>query len=170
MEERHKDLYSEIRSTVSDRISNEERVPSQTSMWRHWLRSCRMSEMWRHAPQSDIFSELNPPEQSGWKKKDNGSYVFDWDSQEQVKGTIEFLTKCCFCKKKAAKQSTVEAVKQDGIVVLGATVMPAPTCLKVQNQTTRIRMTNLMLKVRSQARRTRTHNAQVALRMNRRMV
>ena len=63
-----------------------------------------------------------------------------------------------------------ELANQRGIVVLGATVMAAPTCLKVQSQTTRIRMTNLMPKVRRQARRIRTHNAQVALRMKRRLV
>ncbi len=55
MEERHEAWYSEIRSTVSDRISNEEeRVPSQMSMWRHWLRSCWVSQMWKHSPESDI--------------------------------------------------------------------------------------------------------------------
>ena len=108
------------------------------------------------------------------KKGHDGNYVFDWDSpelQEQVKGTIEFLTKGCSCKKKkAAKRTNVGTAKQDGIVVLGSTVMAAPTCLKVQTQTTRIQMSNLMLKVRRQTRRTRIRNAQVALRMKRRMV
>ena len=40
------------------------------------------------------------------KKGHDGNYVFDWDSpelQEQVKGTIEFLTKGCSCKKKGCK-------------------------------------------------------------------
>ena len=81
MKERHEAWYSEIRSTVSDRISNEEeRMPSQTPMWRHWLRSCWVSQMWKHSPELDIFGELNAPEQSGWKREEDGSYVFDWDS------------------------------------------------------------------------------------------
>ena len=166
VEERHKDWYSEIRSTVSDRISNEEeRVPSHTSMWCHWLRSCWVSEMWRHAPESDIFGELNPPGQSGWKKENDGSYDFDWDSpelQEQVKGTIEFLTMGCSCKKGCKT---------------GQHCGPGCNCHcctnlfeGIQSQTTKIWMTNLMPKVRRQARRIRTHNAQVALRMKRRMV
>lgn len=96
VKERHEAWYSKIRSTVSDRISNEEeRVPSQTSMWRHWLRSCWVSKMWKNSVESDIFTNLNIPEQSGWKQEEDGNYVYDWDSpelQKQVEDTIDFLT------------------------------------------------------------------------------
>ncbi len=29
-----------------------------------------------NSPESDIFGELNAPEQSGWKQEEDGSYVF----------------------------------------------------------------------------------------------
>ena len=39
--ERHRTWPQKIREAVSDRITNEEeRVPSFTSLWRHWLRAC----------------------------------------------------------------------------------------------------------------------------------
>ncbi len=103
VEERHKVWYSEIRSIVSERICNEEeRVPSYTAMWRHWLRSCWVAEMWSHSIDEDMYCELNEPDQSGWKQDEDGSYIFDWDSQElqqKVQETICFLTKGCSCKK-----------------------------------------------------------------------
>ena len=39
--EQHRLLYNEIRTIVGDRIiCEEERMPSYTSMWHHWLCSC----------------------------------------------------------------------------------------------------------------------------------
>ena len=38
---RHRKWLDRIRTVVADRIKyEEERVPSFTSLWRHWLRSC----------------------------------------------------------------------------------------------------------------------------------
>ena len=111
----------------------------------------------------DIFGELNAPEQSGWKREEDGKYVFDWDSPElweQVQDTIGFLTKGCSCKHGC---SDVGIVRKDASVGLGVTVMVVLTFLGIQ--TTRTQLTSLKTKVRRQTRRTRTHNAQVALRM-----
>ena len=47
LKEQHLLWYNNIRQVVSDRItSEEERMPSPTSMWRHWLRACWVACMW----------------------------------------------------------------------------------------------------------------------------
>ena len=45
-EEKHEAWLQEIRKIVCDRIlSEEDRVPSFISLWRHWMRSCWVSQM-----------------------------------------------------------------------------------------------------------------------------
>ena len=103
--ERHKVWLNTIREVVSDRIINEEdRVPTFTSLWRHWLRSCWVSQMWQHSSQDDIstLQVLPPPESSGWLLQADGNYIIDWeahDVQQMIKDNIEFLTKRCSCTK-----------------------------------------------------------------------
>lgn len=103
MTEQHKAWYSEIRSIVSDRITNEEeRMPSLTSMWRHWLRSCWVAKMWSNSIEEDPYQGLPPPEECGWCLDESGAYTYDWECPEvvsKVKDTINFLTKGCSCKK-----------------------------------------------------------------------
>ena len=93
---------TEIRKVVSERILNEEeRVLSITALWRHWLRSCWVSQMWQNSSEEDVFSSLPLPEESGWNKSDDG-YTFDWEApeiQSKVQETIDFLMKGCNCKK-----------------------------------------------------------------------
>ena len=95
--------HRNIRGIVGDRIcSEEERMPSYTSLWRHWLRSCWVANMWKHSPNRDVYGALPPPEECGWKKDSTGHYEFDWDSpdlQTTVQETINFLMKGCSCKK-----------------------------------------------------------------------
>ena len=56
-QERHHKWLQTIRSVVADRItSEEERVPSFTSLWRHWLRSCWISQLWQFSNLSDVSS------------------------------------------------------------------------------------------------------------------
>ena len=60
LEEKHKQWLHQIREIVGDRIINEEeRVPTFTSLWRHWLRSCWVSQLWQQSNQPDIFSTLS---------------------------------------------------------------------------------------------------------------
>ena len=98
----HESWYDDIRSIVSDRITSEEdRMPSSTSMWRHWLRSCWVAQLYQSAHMPDPYSLLPPPEQSGWKLL-NGEYSVDWECpelQQQIQETIDFLMKGCSCKK-----------------------------------------------------------------------
>ena len=102
-EEQHKAWYNAIRSIVSDRITNEEeRMPSTTAMWRHWMRLCWIAKMWQGSTKQNPFCDLPPPEVCGWLKDDDGTCTFDWECPEvlsHVKETIDFLTKGCSCKK-----------------------------------------------------------------------
>ena len=102
IDEKHQHWLEKIRAVVSERLLNEEdRIPSYTALWRHWLRTCWISEMYKNSPQQDLFEGLPLPENSGWKNED-GTFKIDWDSpdlQDKVKGTIDFLTKGCSCKR-----------------------------------------------------------------------
>ena len=103
MTEKHKQWLQQIREVVGDRIINEEdRVPTFTSLWRHWLRSCWISQMWQRCSYPDIFSTLPAPELSGWVLQSDNNYVIDWESPEvqlNIRHNIELLTKGCSCKK-----------------------------------------------------------------------
>ena len=49
-----------------------------------------------------MYSSLPQPEHSGWTIYEEGRYAIDWEAPEvveKVKHTIQFLTKCCSCKK-----------------------------------------------------------------------
>ena len=63
--------YKAIRSIVSDRITSEaERMPTITSMWRHWLRSCWVVNV-------AIFNNkksIQASEDSGWLKSPSGVF------------------------------------------------------------------------------------------------
>ena len=99
----HQQWYNSIRAIVSDRITKEqERMPSHTSMWRHWLRSCWVSHMWSNSSEEDVHQSLTNPEACGWKKNSDGTFSFDWecpDVLQNVQETIDFLIKGCSCKR-----------------------------------------------------------------------
>jgi len=44
---KHEAWLKEIQKVASERILNEERVPSITSLWQHCLHSCWVSQMWQ---------------------------------------------------------------------------------------------------------------------------
>ena len=73
-DEQHKSWCNEIRSIVSDRITNEEdRMPSITAMWRHWLiRSCWEAKMWTNSTEQNPYHNLPPPEECGWCRNEGG--------------------------------------------------------------------------------------------------
>ena len=83
--ERHRVWLNTIREVVSDRIINkEDRVPTITSLWRHWLRCCWVSQMWQNSYQPDIFSSLPSPQDSGWilHVHPNNTNTLDWEAAE----------------------------------------------------------------------------------------
>ena len=100
---KHEVWLQEIRSVVNDRITTEEeKVPSITSLWRHWIQSCWVAELWKNSAVSDVYSTLPSPEKSGWICKPDGTYEIEWETAEvQAKNqsTIDFLLKGCNCKK-----------------------------------------------------------------------
>ena len=101
--DKHKLWIQQIRRTVVNRVTNEEEcVPSITSLWRHWTRSCWINQMWQNSHLPDMYSPLLQSESCGWLRSDDGGYHVDWEAPEiieRVKNTIEFLTKGCTCKK-----------------------------------------------------------------------
>lgn len=103
IKEKHTTWYDDIRSIVSERISDErDRAPSHTSLWRHWLRCCWVGLTWANSILEDLHTDLPCPETSGWKKTEDGSFQFDWECptvQQAVQHTIDFLTRGCSCKK-----------------------------------------------------------------------
>ena len=107
-QEKHLQWYKAIRAIVGDRITCEqERMPSHSSMWRHWLRSCWIASMWSNSSKDDLQLSLPSPDDYGWKKSTDGTYVVDWECpavQQQVQDTINFLTKGCTCKKGCLSQ------------------------------------------------------------------
>ena len=121
--ERHKIWIKKIRETVSNIILIEEdRVPTYTSLWRHFLRSSWIHQMWQNSTYQDIYSSLLPPEQSGWIK-DGDHYAIDWEASEvmeRIKGTISFLTKGCSCKK-GCRTYNCGCKQQSGHCGLGCT-------------------------------------------------
>lgn len=63
-------------------LSEDERTPSITSLWRHWLRTSYICTLWSNSHLSDIYIRLPPPpETSGWLRMEDGSYVIDWESK-----------------------------------------------------------------------------------------
>ena len=101
-EMRHQSWLQSIREVVSERItSEEERVPTYTSLWRHWLRTCWCLQLWHASSQEDMYKDLPPPETSGWLQLSDGSYIIDWEDkgvQGEIQSTIDYLIRGCACK------------------------------------------------------------------------
>ena len=130
--ERHKLWLEKIRNTVSNRIVNEEeRVPTYTALWRHWLRSCWVSKMWQNSPIPDILYNLPRPEDSGWIRTSEKKFSVDWEApevQKKIAATIEFLTKGCNCKK-GCKSKNCGCRKKRHTAALRVNAMNAATYL-----------------------------------------
>jgi hypothetical protein len=88
IEERHNKWIQQIRDVVGERIvSEDQRVPSTTSLWRHWLRTTYVCMLWCNSPQPDVFCGLPSPENSGWLKKE-GNFFIDWEDPAQQSQNI----------------------------------------------------------------------------------
>ena len=102
-EEIHQKWLQDIRKVTAERITTEEeRVPSYTSLWRHWLRTCWSVQLWQSSPEEDMYSTLPSPESYGWLHNSDGTYSIDWEDpkvQEEIQGTVDFLIKGCTCRK-----------------------------------------------------------------------
>lgn len=69
-------------------------MPSESAMWKLWLHSCWINQMWLNSPQQDVFSGLASPVESGWlshKDGDATTWNVDWDCphlQTKIQDTI----------------------------------------------------------------------------------
>lgn len=82
-EQKHEKWLQIIREVISDRITNEEeRVPTYTSLWRHWLRTCWVNQMWQNSPLPDLYLSLPLPNNHGWILSSDGTFSIDWEAPE----------------------------------------------------------------------------------------
>ena len=100
-EGKHKQWYMLIRGVIPV-LSEDQRPPTLTALWRHWMRSSWINKMWANSPKADLYSELAPPESQGWIKDETTTeWNIDWeavDVQQRITRTIDFLRKGCGCK------------------------------------------------------------------------
>ena len=76
-------------------------MPTYTSLWRHWQRTCWCLQLWHASSQEDMYKDLPTPERSGWLKQSDGSYAIDWEDkhvQGEIQSTIDYLIRGCACK------------------------------------------------------------------------
>ena len=98
-EEQHRQWYLSIKRAIRI-VSEDQRPPTLTALWRHWMRSCWIKNMWINSSKADQYEGLALPEAQGWLKDDSG-YSIDWESTEtiqKIKATLDFLNKGCTCK------------------------------------------------------------------------
>lgn len=98
-EEQHKEWYLSIKRAISV-VNEDQRPPTLTALWRHWMRSCWIKNMWGNSSKADQYDGLASPETCGWLKGDN-DYSIDWEAPEtrkKIQATLDFLNKGCTCK------------------------------------------------------------------------
>ena len=99
MEDHHKEWYLRIRSSIRV-LTEDQRPPTITALWKHWSRACWIMEMWKNSTQRHLYLNLPEPEKQGWLRNDSG-YSIDWEAGEvkkQIQATLDFLSKGCSCK------------------------------------------------------------------------
>ena len=100
VESKHKEWYNTIKRIV--RLTSEDQRPlTLTALWRHWMRSCWVKEMWRNSTITDLYGSLAAPELQGWLYNNDSGYSIDWEDKEvqkKVQATLDFLNKGCVCK------------------------------------------------------------------------
>ena len=96
--QQHNKLIEAIRETVWSRIQFEDELPpSFDALWRHWLRTCWVSNMWTQATQNHMT--LLDLTQHGWKVVE-GKLECDWESDENqtaIRERIGLLFRGCSC-------------------------------------------------------------------------
>ena len=97
--EHHEKWMHDIRNRIWSRIQFEEdMVPSNDTLRRHWRRTCWVGQMWAQAVQHRM--DLPPLEGNGWTQCGSQLKV-DWDSSsniEMVKRRVSLMKKGCNCR------------------------------------------------------------------------
>ena len=89
-----------IREKIWVRIKyEEEMIPSDEALKRHWKRACWVQRVWSQAASNNItYPSL---EDSGWKLLDSTSLAIDWDSEDNItliRDRVALIKKGCGCK------------------------------------------------------------------------
>ena len=87
-EDQHRQWYKTIKGAICI-VHEDQRPPTLTALWRHWIRSCWIKTMWANSTKQDVYNQLLLPEMQGWSKTDSG-YMIDWKDTETMK-KIHFL-------------------------------------------------------------------------------
>ena len=99
-DDQHKQWLEDIKATVWERVVSEDELPpSWEALWRHWLRSCWVSDTWSQAMENQY--NLLDISEYGWKVE-GGVMEVDWDSEDnmqQIRARVHYLLKGCSCKK-----------------------------------------------------------------------
>ena len=89
-----------LRERIWSRIKyEEEMIPSDDALQRHWKRSCWVVSVWRQATQNHII--YTPLDGNGWKQPDPNTLLLDWDSDnniDRVRTIVALIKKGCGCK------------------------------------------------------------------------
>lgn len=95
----HTKWLEDSRQQIWDRTTSEdEMIPSTDALWRHWLRSCWVMDMWGQADHAAL--QLAPLTSFGWNLVDDVLKI-EWDSSDNiamVKERVGSLTKGCKCR------------------------------------------------------------------------
>ena len=94
--EHHYRWLHHLRQNLWDGVQFEnEIIPSNVALARHWKRTCWVIDMWHQADKNQVI--LQPIIQYGWQVNDD-FFTFDWDSDENMKAItqhVEALLKGC---------------------------------------------------------------------------
>ena len=89
-----------IRERIWSRIKFEEdMIPSDGALERHWLRTCWVLAIWRQACSNNII--YLPLNGNGWKQLGPNTLEIDWDSEDNlahVRINVALIQKGCGCK------------------------------------------------------------------------
>ena len=89
-----------IRERIWSRIKyEEEMIPSEGALDRHWLRSCWVLSVWKQANRNNLV--YLPLDGNGWKQPTSETLEIDWDSSDHlstVRTRVALLQKGCGCK------------------------------------------------------------------------
>ena len=127
--QQHKKFIGAIREAVWNRIQFEDELPpSFESLWRHWQRTCWVSNMWSQATKNQMV--LLDLTQCGWKIVDDKLEI-DWESDENlsaVRERVGLLFRGCSC-------SSVKAcsTRRCGCVKKGCKCGPGCRCKNCSN-------------------------------------
>ena len=124
----HQRWLDHIRDTVWEHVEFEDELPpSWEALWRHWLRSCWVSNLWGQASQNHYrFLPLND---FGWKVNGDNLEI-DWEDAQNilnVQNRVKLLLKGCSCKKNSCTN------RRCGCVRDGRTCGPGCNCSNCEN-------------------------------------